>query len=484
MRSTTPTGSQTAADTAPSTISDFDSAPNGRHIFTTTAANPPQPLSDGGFLISERHGDIGWQMAVINNAPRVIWQRSWHVAGSRWRSWKRFTDTLLGERARAGELAALETRLKGEIAADRRAELDDSITAARTARDTAITAAIEGLRAEISATIPAAGMERDAVQALVDSEVADERQARDSAIAAATAAIASTRQAGIDASVTAAITTERAAADARTDQKIARLTGRIDEVAEDLGTETAARTAADAEMKSELRSRMTADRDEFKRNLQREIAARSTAIDAERTARTADIDAERTARTRAITDGDRAVKAELAADLGARIDAAESRLGSQVAAAGFPRGTRMLFQQSSAPTGWTKDTAQNDRALRVVSGAVGSGGSKGFAATFGRPRVSGSVTSRLSGRTAAHRLSVAEMPSHNHTAPQGGGGGEFGSPGFKSVTPHGWPGTVSNTGGNAPHSHGAGSLRVDSAFHGAELDLRVRYLDVIVAVKD
>ena len=195
MRSTTPTDAQTAADTAPSTISDFDSAPNGRHIFTTTAANPPQPLSDGGFLISERHGDIGWQMAVINNAPRVIWQRSWHVAGSRWRSWKRFTDTLLGERARAGELAALETRLKGEIAADRRAELDNSITAAQTARDAAITTAIEDLRAEITATIPAAGMDRDAVQALVDSEVADERQARDSAIAAATAAIASTRQA-------------------------------------------------------------------------------------------------------------------------------------------------------------------------------------------------------------------------------------------------------------------------------------------------
>ncbi|BCV03688.1 MAG: hypothetical protein CM15mV71_320 [Caudoviricetes sp.] len=37
---------------------------------------------------------------------------------------------------------------------------------------------------------------------------------------------------------------------------------------------------------------------------------------------------------------------------------------------------RMLFQQTSAPTGWTKDTSDtNNRALRVVSGSAGSGGS-------------------------------------------------------------------------------------------------------------
>ena len=31
-------------------------------------------------------------------------------------------------------------------------------------------------------------------------------------------------------------------------------------------------------------------------------------------------------------------------------------------------GTTMLFQQSTAPTGWTKDTTHNDKALRVVTG--------------------------------------------------------------------------------------------------------------------
>lgn len=161
----------------------------------------------------------------------------------------------------------------------------------------------------------------------------------------------------------------------------------------------------------------------------------------------------------------------------------------------------MLFQQSSAPTGWTKDTSHNDKALRVVSGAVGGGGSKGFSATFGRPRVSGSVSSRIGGRTGAHRLTVAEMPGHTH--------GWSGSASFTQFTGHSadydprpraiyygsnnqqitqrrlqFRGGSAPTGGNQPHSHSAGSLSVSSAFHGSELDLRVRYLDVIVAVKD
>ncbi len=38
----------------------------------------------------------------------------------------------------------------------------------------------------------------------------------------------------------------------------------------------------------------------------------------------------------------------------------------------FPSGTVMLFQQSAAPLGWTKQVALNDYGLRVVNGAVGS----------------------------------------------------------------------------------------------------------------
>ena len=50
----------------------------------------------------------------------------------------------------------------------------------------------------------------------------------------------------------------------------------------------------------------------------------------------------------------------------------------------IPSGAKMLFCQSSAPTGWTKLTTNNDRALRVVSGSTGGsqGGNKSFSSSF------------------------------------------------------------------------------------------------------
>lgn len=41
----------------------------------------------------------------------------------------------------------------------------------------------------------------------------------------------------------------------------------------------------------------------------------------------------------------------------------------------FPAGTRLIFQQTAAPTGWTKETGSNfsDAALRGVTGTVSDG---------------------------------------------------------------------------------------------------------------
>ena len=66
----------------------------------------------------------------------------------------------------------------------------------------------------------------------------------------------------------------------------------------------------------------------------------------------------------------------------------------------LPTGTRMVFYQPSAPTGWTKVVSVNDRVLRVVSGAGGS--------TGGNWQISG-VT--IGGTT----LTVNQMPAHTHS---------------------------------------------------------------------
>ena len=175
----------------------------------------------------------------------------------------------------------------------------------------------------------------------------------------------------------------------------------------------------------------------------------------------------------------------------------------------FPSGTKMLFQQTSAPTGWTKITSGVDnKALRVVSGTAGSGGtnaftntlaSRGINANAGNTTAGGNVSSNASNTTAggnvsvsvgnsgvsgnvsigntasggnvsigntstggtvnSHTLSVNQIPSHSHNAdtklqqhncrgnacPGFARGNSGGN--YQSATTH-------NTGGNGGHSHG------------------------------
>ena len=78
----------------------------------------------------------------------------------------------------------------------------------------------------------------------------------------------------------------------------------------------------------------------------------------------------------------------------------------------------MLFQQTAAPTGWVKQTSSNNRALRVVSGAVGTGGTVAFTTAF-KPftvSISGNTGNKAAGGTVAnHTLSNARIPSHTHS---------------------------------------------------------------------
>lgn len=147
------------------------------------------------------------------------------------------------------------------------------------------------------------------------------------------------------------------------------------------------------------------------------------------------------------------------------------------AALPFPSGTSMLFQQTAAPTGWTKSVAHNDKALRIVSGTVGAGGSVAFSTLFGRTATDGTA------------LSIGQMPVHNHGVNDPGHD-------HPSSTYGGTTSIGTDVGAN-PVPYGVSTVSIGNAYtdisiqnagsgeaHIHNIDMRVSYVDVIIATKD
>lgn len=131
-----------------------------------------------------------------------------------------------------------------------------------------------------------------------------------------------------------------------------------------------------------------------------------------------------------------------------------------------PPGTVMLFFNTAAPTGWTKDTTNyNDHAIRIVTGTPSSGGSSNFSTVFGKTA------------TDNFTLTTAEIPAHPHQernyAPTGGSGAGLA---VSAVAQQGviqssrLPTTATDGGSGGAHAH--------------NIDLRVKYADAIRATKD
>jgi hypothetical protein len=201
---------------------------------------------------------------------------------------------------------------------------------------------------------------------------------------------------------------------------------------------------------------------------------------------------------------------------------------SPAASSSFPSGTLMLFAQTAAPTGWTKSTTHNNKALRVVSGTASSGGSVDFTTAFASKTPAGSVTTSTTvssttatnqaatqsgsvsttlsgGSIGSYTLAVADIPAHTHTYTRallyddyvGGSGtsarisysdntGSTGGGGSHTHT-HTNP-TASSTFTGSSHNHTQDShthtATSTSSFSGSAINLAVQYVDVIIASKD
>jgi hypothetical protein len=159
----------------------------------------------------------------------------------------------------------------------------------------------------------------------------------------------------------------------------------------------------------------------------------------------------------------------------------------------FEANTSLIFNQASAPTGWTKQTgtALANTVMSIVTGTGGgTGGSTSYFSSFlattdksgAQPAapVTGSTTGTVGGTT----LSTPVIPSHNHPAAvqnQNQGG-----PAQQNNRGYATPSSTGSTGGGGSHSHPfSGSLSGATADVSVTVPAaNVKYANVIVANKD
>ena len=185
----------------------------------------------------------------------------------------------------------------------------------------------------------------------------------------------------------------------------------------------------------------------------------------------------------------------------------------------FPAGTSMLFQQTNAPTGWTKQTTHDDKALRIVTGTVGTGGSSAFSTAFATPSVAGGAVSgdpgtnqsvtagnlavSISGNISNTTLTTNQIPAHVHSI-YTATNSITGDVGFAYQSNNGnyrsgsTAGVVSSGGNGGSHNHGhnisgsmtgaptlSGNVTAGNLAVGASTaSINVNYVDFIIANKD
>ena len=162
----------------------------------------------------------------------------------------------------------------------------------------------------------------------------------------------------------------------------------------------------------------------------------------------------------------------------------------------FPSGTKQVFFQASAPTGWTQDTtaALNEAVMSIVTGSGGgTGGSTAYFSSFLATTdktaadpdapVSGSVAGTVGSTT----LSTPQIASHSHSISTINQHPNSGSPNVARGAGNA-PSSAGTTsaGGGGSHSHPfTGSLSSATADVSVTVPAaNVKYANVIIAAKD
>lgn len=141
-----------------------------------------------------------------------------------------------------------------------------------------------------------------------------------------------------------------------------------------------------------------------------------------------------------------------------------------------PSGTKMLFYEAAAPTGWTKLTGVGNSAVKIVEDATGGtvGGTVNFSDVF-KNLTSSSTTVTISGTTGGRAITIAQLAKHSHTlsifGDQGSNGTNYTGRTKKSTD---------STGSDQTHNHTFSG----SQAHTHTVNIAVKYTNVIICKKD
>lgn len=158
-------------------------------------------------------------------------------------------------------------------------------------------------------------------------------------------------------------------------------------------------------------------------------------------------------------------------------------------------GYKTIFKTATPPVNWTKDTSYHDYTFRVVTGAASSGGNVDFSSLNAGMSVAGGTESS-SGGLGGVALTTPQIAQHTHPM-------DYNSstvlnfttmstaPGPQSYMTVRTGSTPITTGANAPngsaHDHPL-SITYTTAYTvgsaGDTLPMQVKYVDVIIAVRD
>lgn len=148
--------------------------------------------------------------------------------------------------------------------------------------------------------------------------------------------------------------------------------------------------------------------------------------------------------------------------------------GCRLGVTSFETGTRMLFQQTTPPTGWTQVTsaAYTNAALRLITtGSAGTGGSALFTDAFAARTIARANLPNDTITTTTNGAHTHTVTAYAQTSPNliDGSGGPVAK--SQSIT----------TSSNGDHTH---TIALNGGVTQTTMDFAVKYADVVLATAD